>query len=130
MSVTDPVVVDRRPWLGIFPMTRAWYDCGNGYGVSAVFTEHSVQVAAGLWMDRRPPLWWRLLPPVFRPEITLLHDTGERVHVLTDDEALAVVEYVAALPPLGVIVPERLLPACTFWWCVQHESPCTYGAAP
>ena len=123
-----PVLVDRTPLAGIIPMTRAWYDCGNGYGVSTVAgTEagEAITIAAGLWMDRRPSRLTRLFRRTY-----LLHTTPERVHVASEEDAQTVVEYVAALPPLGVEVPVRMLPDCTFWWCVEHASPCTRGETP
>ena len=125
-----PAVVDRTPLAGIIPMTRAWYDCGNGYGVSTVVGDAAYTIAAGLWMDRRPSLRWRLTPRWWRSEIQLLHETPERVHVATEEQALELVEHVAALPPLGEIVPGRLLPNCTFGWCVRYDRPCTHGEAP
>ena len=121
-----PTLVDRTPLAGVIPMTRAWYDCGNGYGVSTAISEGgSYQVAAGLWMDRRPS-WLRRL--FSRRGIFVLYDTAERVHVETQAEVDALVLGVAALPPLGAeLPPSRLLPDCTFGWCVQYDRPCTRG---
>jgi hypothetical protein len=122
-----PAVVDHSPLAGIIPCVRAWYDCGNDYGLSTVtgFGDGSIQVAAGLWLGRRPSRIRRWLA---RRPIELLHPTPERVHVETEGEVHYLIELVAALPPLWVALPPaRLLPDCSYGWCLAHCRPCTRG---
>jgi hypothetical protein len=114
----QPAITDRTKVAGIFPMTRTWYDAGNGYGVSAIYSDTCLprySVAAGLWMDRRPGRLQRLLRVT-----SVLHATDERVHVGSEAAVLALVEHVAALPPLGSTEPpRRLLPDCECWYCTR-----------
>jgi hypothetical protein len=103
-------LTDRSRLVGVIPMTRRWYDCGNGYGVSAITGGEAFTVAAGLWMDRRPGRLRRLFS---RRGIAVMYDTAERVHVDTLAEVEELVRAVAALPPLGAdLPPTRLLPDC------------------
>lgn len=117
MSELTPAITDYTLLLGI-PVERSWYDCGNGngngYGVSVVYDRTCnprYQVAAGLWMDRRPD---------WQEPTDVLHCTPERVHVDTPGETSRLIQHAAALPYLGSTEPpRRLLPDCQCWYCTS-----------
>lgn len=109
-----PVLTDHSKLAGMIPMTRRWFDCGNGYGVSVATDDVSGwhQVAAGAWLGRCPGRLTRM----FR-RVAVMSDVGERFHTRDWDEVLGVVRHVAGLPPYEVEPAGPMLPPCRCEWC-------------